>query len=86
MCGRYVVTNAVHKTREIVKSAIAVNDTDNFNASPQQRLPVIKSSNKMSFQPWIFKEPLYVNQFGILEPKNSKKIDQTDHKGFQFFK
>ena len=43
MCGRYVVTNAVHKTREIVKSAIAVNDTDDFNASPQQRLPVIKS-------------------------------------------
>ena len=43
MCGRYVVTNAVHKTREIVKSAIAVNDTDNFNASPQQKLPVIKS-------------------------------------------
>ena len=43
MCGRYVVTNAVHKPREIVKSAIAVNDTDNFNASPQQKLPVIKS-------------------------------------------
>ena len=43
MCGRYVVTNAVHKTREIVKSAIAVSDTDNFNASPQQKLPVIKS-------------------------------------------
>ena len=36
-------------------------------------LPVIKSSNKISFQPWIFKEPLYVNQFGMLEPKNSKK-------------
>ena len=36
-------------------------------------LPVIKSSNKMSFQSWIFKEPLYVNQFGILEPKNSKR-------------
>ena len=43
MCGRYVVTNAVHRTREIVKSAIVVNDTDNFNASPQQKLPVIKS-------------------------------------------
>ena len=43
MCGRYVVTNAVQKTREIVKSAIAVNDSDNFNASPQQKLPVIKS-------------------------------------------
>ena len=36
-------------------------------------LPVIKSSNKMSFKSWIFNEPLYVNQFGILEPKKSKK-------------
>jgi len=36
-------------------------------------LPVIKSPNKMSFKPWIFKEPLYINKFGILEPKNSKK-------------
>jgi len=24
-------------------------------------LPVIKSSNKMSFHSWVFKEPLYVN-------------------------
>ena len=36
-------------------------------------LPVIKSSNKMSFKLWVYKEPLYVNKFGILEPKNSKK-------------
>ena len=36
-------------------------------------LPVIASSKKMSFKPWIFKDPLYVNKFGILEPKNSKK-------------
>ena len=43
MCGRYVVTNAVVKTIKIVKSAIAVNDTDNYNAHPQQKLPVIKS-------------------------------------------
>ena len=35
-------------------------------------LPVIKPLNKMSFTSWIFKEPLYVNQFGILEPKKSK--------------
>ena len=27
----------------------------------------------MSFKPWIFKEPLYVNKFGILEPKDTKK-------------
>ena len=36
-------------------------------------LPVLISSNKMSFQPWIFKEPLYVNKFGMLEPKNINK-------------
>ena len=36
-------------------------------------LPVIKSSNKMSFKSWIFKEPLYVNKFGILEPNNLGK-------------
>ena len=36
-------------------------------------LPVIKSSNAMSFRSWVFKEPLYVNKFGILEPKKSNK-------------
>jgi len=36
-------------------------------------LPVIKSSSSMCFKLWIFKEPLYVNKFGILEPKKSKK-------------
>ena len=35
-------------------------------------LPVIKSSGDMSFKLWIYKEPLSVNSFGILEPKNSK--------------
>ena len=33
-------------------------------------LPVINSLNTMSFKSWIFKEPLYVNKFGILEPRN----------------
>ena len=36
-------------------------------------LPVIKSLNKMSFKSWVFKDPLYVNKFGMLEPKNSKE-------------
>ena len=35
-------------------------------------LPVVKPSNLMCFKLWFFKEPLYVNKFGILEPKNSK--------------
>ena len=36
-------------------------------------LPVIRSSGKMSFKSWIFKEPLYVSKFGTLEPDNSNK-------------
>jgi len=36
-------------------------------------LPVIKSKNEMNFKPWIFKDPLFVNKFGILEPQNSSK-------------
>ena len=36
-------------------------------------LPVIKSSNALNFKTWIFKEPLYVNKFGMLEPKNTSK-------------
>ena len=36
-------------------------------------LPVIKSSNRMSFKLWIFNEPLNINKFGILEPNISKK-------------
>ena len=37
-------------------------------------LPVIETSKgRMSFKSWIFKEPLYVNEYGILEPTRSKK-------------
>jgi len=36
-------------------------------------LPVVQTSTLMNFQPWIFKDPLYVSKFGILEPKNTKK-------------
>ena len=36
-------------------------------------LPVIKSSSRMSFKYWVFKEPLDVNKFGMLEPKDTKK-------------
>jgi len=53
-------------------------DTLNFLEKASKKkfrivLPVIKSSNAMSFKSWIFKEPLYVNKFGMLEPKNSSK-------------
>ena len=42
MCGRYVITNAVTKTSKIVKSAIQIEDNENYNAHPYQKLPVIK--------------------------------------------
>ena len=34
MCGRYVITNPVSKTKKIVKSAIQVEDGENYNAHP----------------------------------------------------
>jgi len=37
-------------------------------------LPVIKSKGKMSFKLWTYKNPLYVNRMGILEPDNSTKM------------
>ena len=35
-------------------------------------LPVLKSSSLMNFKNWTSGNPLYVNKFGMLEPKNSK--------------
>jgi len=70
MCGRYVVTNAVLKTREIVKSAISVKDTYNFNASPQQKFPVINNRCLVvadGYYEWkrekIGKHPYYFTRF-----------------------
>ena len=42
MCGRFVITNPVAKTKGIVKTAIKVEDTENYNAHPSQNLPVVK--------------------------------------------
>ena len=42
MCGRYVVKNPVTKTSSLVKSVIQVEDIENYNAHPYQKLPVIK--------------------------------------------
>ena len=42
MCGRYVITNPIIKTKKIVKKAINLEDIENYNAHPYQELPVIK--------------------------------------------
>ena len=43
MCGRYKITRPVTKTVDLVKTNIKVEDTDNYNAHPTQKLPIIKS-------------------------------------------
>ena len=43
MCGRYSIRKPVTKTADLVKTNIKVEDTDNYNAHPTQKLPVIKS-------------------------------------------
>ena len=43
MCGRYVITKPVIKTLNFVKANIKVEDKDNYNAHPGQKLPIIKS-------------------------------------------
>ncbi len=43
MCGRYKICKPVSKTVDLVKTNIKVEDTDNYNAHPSQKLPVIRS-------------------------------------------
>ena len=43
MSGRYVVTKPVTKTKDLVKTNIKVEDKDNYNAHPTQKMPIIKS-------------------------------------------
>ena len=43
MCGRYKITKPVSKTFDLVKTNIKVEDSENYNAHPTQKLPIIKS-------------------------------------------
>ena len=42
MCGRYVITNPVNKTKNIITKSIKVENDINYNAHPSQDLPIIK--------------------------------------------
>ena len=48
MCGRYSIRKPVTKTADLVKTNIKVEDTDNYNAHPTQKLPIIKSYTNLS--------------------------------------
>ena len=41
-------------------------------------LPVIKNNFKMSFKHWVPQDPLYVNKYGILEPKKKNIVYNPD--------
>ena len=43
MCGRYKITKPISKTIDLVKTNIKVEDSENYNAHPTQKLPIIKS-------------------------------------------
>ena len=65
MCGRYVITKSIAKTSDIVKTNIKVEDSDNYNAHPTQKLPIIK--------PYTNGKALEISVWGIT-PKWSKKL------------
>ena len=43
MCGRYKITKPLTKTVDLVKTNIKVENIDNYNAHPTQKLPIIRS-------------------------------------------
>ena len=66
MCGRYVITKPVTKTSSIVKTNIKVEDSDNYNAHPTQKLPIIK--------PYTNGKALETHEWGLV-PEWSKKLE-----------
>ena len=67
MCGRYKICKPVSKTNDLVKTNIKVEDTDNYNAHPSQKLPIIKSYTNG--------KALELHEWGLI-PGWSKKIEK----------
>ena len=67
MCGRYVITKPVSKTADIIKSCIKVENTNNYNAHPTQKLPIIKSYTNG--------KTIELCEFGM-RPEWSKKLNK----------
>ena len=71
MCGRYVITKPVTKTVNIVKTNIKVEDADNYNAHPTQKLPIIKSYTNG--------KALELYEWGLV-PGWSKKLEKFSYR------
>ena len=67
MCGRFTIRKPVTKTVDIVKTNIKVEDSDNYNAHPTQKLPIIKSYTNG--------KALELCEWGLV-PNWSKKLDK----------
>ena len=67
MCGRYKITKPVSKTVDLVKTNIKVEDNENYNAHPTQKLPIIKSYTNG--------KALELCEWGLV-PGWSKKLDK----------
>ena len=67
MCGRYNITKPVTKTVELVKKNIKVDNKDNYNAHPSQKLPIIKSYTNG--------KTLELCEWGLV-PEWSKKLEK----------
>ena len=67
MCGRFTIRKPVTKTVDIVKTNIKVEDNDNYNAHPTQKLPIIKSYTNG--------KALELCEWGLV-PAWSKKLDK----------
>ena len=67
MCGRYKITKPITKTIDLIKTNIKVENIDNYNAHPSQKLPIIKSyTNGITLE-------LY--KWGLI-PEWSKKLEK----------
>ena len=67
MCGRYKISKPVSKTVDLVKTNIKVEDTDNYNAHPSQKLPIIRAYTNG--------KTLELSEFGYT-PNWSKKVEK----------
>ena len=64
MCGRYVITKAASKTKNIIQKNNGVADEINYNAFPGSVLPVLQRK-KINW--------LYINFIGDWFPSGLKK-------------
>ena len=82
MCGRYVTTNAVSKTKHLADNPDNLIDTENFNAYPTSNLPVLLHRNKkLIIQNLIWGlVPKWAEGKEDFRPLNNARLESVDEK------